>query len=149
MGLWWLMEDLRETGTIGIGGRAGSFICARFIILSGYHRGLDLFRAAFRSTPGARVFPALASRPYGSQCILVFLIGLDTFVFFFFFSFVLDGFLVGRVPSNLSRVIHPSERTGSYDFVTVIALGHCEGALRVILSDLLLSSRQRSHIYTL
>lgn len=58
MGLWWLMEDLRETGTIGIGGRAGSFICARFIILSGYHRGLDLFRAVIPvHTRGSR-FPS-------------------------------------------------------------------------------------------
>jgi hypothetical protein len=55
---WWV-EDLGETGTIGIGARAGSFICAKIYHLS--FIGPKAPRPRFRA-----VIPGLASQPCAS-----------------------------------------------------------------------------------
>ena len=60
-----------ETGTIGIGARAGSFICAKDFII--YHSSVGPeTRPRFRPViPGSRSDPAGGSRSHTNWCVFV------------------------------------------------------------------------------
>ena len=107
MGLWWLVEDLRETGTIGY--RRGSWI---FYMRKIYHFiGLS---SGPRFISGRHSRPPLAVSAVQPVCIRI----SDRPRHVHFPSCL--GRLVGRViqheSSRVESEFHPSERTGSYHF---------------------------------